>query len=232
MTTYTIATLIGIPVTVLLVFGILIVAARPDREPNGDGVYAAYLGLASIAALYFGLIAAGSLGEAITIFLVGKDPSPGFGNSLLSLSDSQSSGANVVAFAVGTVVAAIVYGFHSRRRHELIESCHDRVLMPVDSAYLATVCFAMLSIVLAASTVAGTNIVIFLAPPNHGDFARDIAGGTALSYGLIALVAFFIFRARFWGIRGQEPEANDGEPGSPNSASSDQRPGHASVRPQ
>ena len=132
MTTYTIATLIGIPVTVLLVFGILIVAARPDREPNGDGVYAAYLGLASIAALYFGLIAAGSLGEAITIFLVGKDPSPGFGNSLLSLSDSQSSGANVVAFAVGTVVAAIVYGFHSRRRHELIESCHDRVLMPVD----------------------------------------------------------------------------------------------------
>ena len=70
----------------------------------------------------------------------------------------------------------------------------------------------MLSIGLAASTVAGTNIVIFLAPPNHGDFARDIAGGTALSYGLIALVAFFIFRARFWGIRGQEPEANDGEP--------------------
>ena len=47
MNAYRLATLVGIPITVLVVFAILAVAARPDRNPDGNGVYAVYLGLAS-----------------------------------------------------------------------------------------------------------------------------------------------------------------------------------------
>ena len=52
----------------------------------------------------------------------------------------------------------------------------------------------------------------FLSPPNHGDEVRDLAGGQLLSYGGLVVIAFFIFRARFWSIRGLDPEADNGEP--------------------
>ena len=47
MNAYQLATPVGIPITVLVVFANLAIAARPDRDPDGNGVYALYLGLAS-----------------------------------------------------------------------------------------------------------------------------------------------------------------------------------------
>jgi len=41
----------AIPLVALVVFGVLVVIARPDRDEGGDGLYAVYLSVVGIAAM-------------------------------------------------------------------------------------------------------------------------------------------------------------------------------------
>jgi hypothetical protein len=47
---------VTLPVTVLLVLVLLLLAARPDRDDNGDGLYATYLSVVGVSALYLVLV--------------------------------------------------------------------------------------------------------------------------------------------------------------------------------
>jgi hypothetical protein len=59
------ATTIGMPITVVIVMVLLIVVARPDRDPDGDGLYAVYLATVSLTTLYILLVSATGLAESI-----------------------------------------------------------------------------------------------------------------------------------------------------------------------
>lgn len=214
-----IASLINSPFTILVIFAILVAAARPDRDPEGEGLYAVYLAGASIASLYIGLVAAASLGQAITRFQVGNTP----GNQTLNSTApygyffDDASASTIAAYGTVVVIAAIVFGFHAQRRRELGQGDRppDDVVERVERAYLAGVCFAMVSLALTAAIGAGSSAVTFFSPPNHGDYARDLAGGTLLSDGGLVLVAFLIFRSRFWAIRRGQLEHDGEEPDLP-----------------
>ena len=143
MTGFQLATTIGLPTTALVVMVFFLVIARPDRDHEGNGVYAAYLATASVISLCVLLISATAR---------------------------------------------------------------------VDRAADAAICFTMIVLMFIGALVAAAAGYTFFSPPNHRDEIRDLSGGQLLSYGGLVVVAFFIFRARFWGIRGQDPEAGDGEP--------------------
>lgn len=206
MTALQLITNIGAPLTVLLVFALLVVLARPDCD--SDGVYAVYLGAASLASLYMLLVmtAAGiqAVGEH---FARGRES--GFDQISVTSFDfmfGDNSNATLGATAAAVVFAAIVFGFHTQRRRELRAAHQDQAsgATRVDRAYLASVCFAMVTIVLQSAILIGGSAIAFF--DTKQDYSRDVAAGTLIGYGLAALVAFLIFRTHFWAIRGRSPD--------------------------
>ena len=219
MTGFQLATTIGLPTTALVVMVFLLVIARPDRDPEGNGVYGAYLATASVISLYVLLISAAALGEAVTQDLVGSAQSSALDgasptSSYFLLQLLQGGEASIAIYAVIAALAAIIYLFHHRRRAELRASANfsGSAAARVDRAADAAICFTMIVLMFIGALVAAAAGYTFFSPPNHRDEIRDLSGGQLLSYGGLVVVAFFIFRARFWGIRGQDPEAGDGEP--------------------
>lgn len=218
MTGFQIAATIGIPVTVLVVLVLLIAVARPDRDPDGDGLYAVYLAAVSVTTLYMMLVSLAALGEGISEhFAISEQESSligetGSSSSYFILGLVQGSDASIAAFAALALFGAIGFGFHHQRRAELRTKLEftGSAAERVDRAHDAAVCFAMIVLIFIGALIAGVAGYTFFAPPNHGDTVRDVAGGQLLSYGLLVLVAFLIFRSRFWAIRGGRPES-DGE---------------------
>ncbi len=198
---------VGAPEAILLVFVLLMAAARPDRDPDGDGLYAVYLSGACLAALYSLLIFGAGLIEAVAeVFARDSDRST-LGASLnFDFPTGDSNHAAIGAVSVALVLAAIVYGFHTQRRRELHSSGSDATSASsrVGRAYLASVCFAMVVVILRSGLMAGNAVVEFLDPTD--DHSKDLAAGTLIGYGLAALVAFLIFRTHFYAIRGRSPD--------------------------
>ncbi|MBK5288324.1 MAG: hypothetical protein JJE46_07645 [Acidimicrobiia bacterium] len=203
---------IGAPATVLLVVALLMVLARPDRDTGGDGAYAVYLSAASLAALYMLLVMTAAGIQAIAEHFA-RGRANGFNNVSITSFDlffGDNSNATIGATAAAIVVAAIVYGFHTRRRRELrtVEGHEASGVARVGRAYLGSVCFAMVTILLESAILIGGSAIAFIDTSN--DRSRDIAAGTLIGYGLVALVAFLIFRSHFWAFRGT-PGDNIGE---------------------
>jgi hypothetical protein len=207
------ASVIAIPVSVLLVAVTLIAFARPDAD---EGPYAAYLALVSLLSLYLLLLALAALGEAIGQHLVvGDDPyRSGIGSSgsldvYYSLFTNGGAAA-IAGFATVAAVAAAAFGFHRRRRTELLsDAVTGGTVDRIDRAYRGAVCFAMVSLAAVAAVVAGTAGYNFFSQPiaiADGDRIRDLAMGSLLSYGGLVLVAGLVFRANFWAIRGNDEE--------------------------
>ena len=151
-----------------------------------------------------------SIGSAQASALDGTSPT----SSYFVLQLLQGGEASIAIYAVIAALAAITSVFHHRRRAELRAnaSFSGSAAARVDRAADAAICFTMLALMFIGGLVAAAAGYTFFSPPNHGDEVRDLAGGQLLSYGGLVVIAFLIFRARFWGIRRQEPEANDGEP--------------------
>jgi hypothetical protein len=210
MSSLQIVSVIGIPITVLLVAVALIAFARPDAD---DGPYAAYLALASLFSLYMLLLMLGALGESIGQHLVlGSDQAPEFDSpGALSTYYSLFTNGGAIAIAAFATVAAVMGGsfvFHSRRRAEfLTDSAENESIGRIDRAYRAGVCFAMLALAAVAALVAGAAGYTFFSEPIAAALAdqnRDLAMGSLLAYGGLVLVAGLIFRAHFWAIRGND----------------------------
>ena len=126
MSAFQATSIIGVPLAVLFVTIVLLAFARPDRDED-NGVYAAYLAVASIFSLYLGLLALSALGEAITQYLVvGTDPSNNeLGNQVsarayLTLVAGGNGAASIAGFATLAGLMGIVYAYHARRRSELM----------------------------------------------------------------------------------------------------------------
>ena len=201
--------ILGIPLTVLLVAVALIAFARPDPD---EAVYASYLALVSLLSLYLLLLMLAAYGESLVRHLVigdVRDSEFGSSGSLSAYFTLFTSGgaSAVAAFATVAAVMAGSFGFHSRRRSELIATTApggtaDRV----DRAYRAAVCFAMVSLAAVAGLLAGNAGYIFFSQPvsvANGDQLRDLAMGSLLAYGALVLVAGLVFRANVWAIRGE-----------------------------
>lgn len=207
------ASVIAIPLSVLLVAVALIAFARPD--PNA-GPYAAYLALMSLLSLYLLLLALAATGEAIGQHLVvGDDPfrsgigSSGALDTYYSLF-ANGGAAAIAGFATVAVVAGAAFVFHRRRHAELLTAAPEGGTVDrVDRAYRGAVCFAMVSLAVVAAVIAGTAGYNFFSQPiasADGDRIRDLAMGSLLSYGGLVLVAGLVFRANVWAIRGNDEE--------------------------
>ena len=193
----------GAPLVVLVIFVLLMAVARPDRDSDGDGVYAVYLSGASLTALYTLLVFGAGLVQAVAEEFARASTATGI-DSPFRFGSAPGDGSTAAIGALGTalVLAAIVYGFHTQRRRELqaIEGNETGASGRIGRAYLASVCFAMVMIVLRSALVAGVAAVEFIDTTD--DHTRDIAAGTLIGNGLAALAAFLIFRSHFWAIRG------------------------------
>lgn len=219
MSTLQIASTVIGPVVVVLIVVALLLAARPDHGPGGDGLYAAYLSLASVTALYWLLLGGVALGESITRQIVVGDLTLPSADLFLELGSvaglgGEGTGGAVASYAAVVVVAAIAFGFHARRRHELAsgDGFAGSAAERVDRAYQAGVCFTMIPIGILAALSAGGAGYYFLSDPNGNDKARDLAGGLLLSYGALLLVAFVIFQFHFWAMRSGTGRASAAEP--------------------
>ncbi len=225
MSALQITSIIGIPLAVLFVTVVLLAFARPDRDED-NGVYAAYLAVASIFSLYLGLLALSALGETITQYLVvGTDPSnsdvanPVAGRAALNLVVGANGAESIAAYATLTGLMGIAYAYHARRRSELGTSERaSPTVGNVDRAYRAGVCFAMLSLIGVGALIAGASGYDFFSQPvGSTDQVRDYSMGSFVTYGALILVAGAIFRLNVWGIRGgdttddEEPEPADVE---------------------
>jgi len=208
---------IGIPVTVLLVAVTLIAIARPDPD---DGPYAAYLALASLLSIYLLLLALAATGEALAQHLVMGDDDPlrsdigSVGSLGIYYSLFSTGGAAAIAgFAAVAAAAGGSFGFHHRRRSELLlEAPAGGTVDRIDRAYRGAVCFAMVSLGLVAALLVGAASYTFFSQPivgPDGDRLRDLAMGSLLSYGALVLVAGLVFRANVWAIRGNDETPDD-----------------------
>jgi hypothetical protein len=206
---------VGIPVTVLLVAVALIAFARPDAD---EGIYPAYLALVSLLSIYLFLLALAALGESIAQHLVlgdARDADLGSTGSFgVYYSLFASGGASAIAaFAALTVLMGASLGFHTQRRAELL-AVVPRGSTPerIERAYRAAVCFAMVSLVAVGGVLAGNAGYNFFSQPvagGRGDELRDLAMGSLLAYGGLVLVAGLIFRANVWAIRGNDESSID-----------------------
>lgn len=207
--------IVSIPVTVLLVAVALIAFARPDSD---DGVYAAYLALASLSSLYLLLLTLAASGESVAQQLVLRDArdaelgSPGSLDAYFSLFTSGGASA-IAAFASVAAVMAGSFGFHARRRAELVATtAPGGTVDRVDRAYRAAVCFAMVSLAAVGGLLAGNAGYNFFSQPfaaANGDRVRDLAMGSLLAYGALVLAAGLVFRANVWAIRGNDRTRDD-----------------------
>jgi hypothetical protein len=206
---------LAIPVTVLLVAVTLIALSRPDPD---EAVYASYLALVSLLSLYLLLLALAALGESVGQHLV-LDPardselgSPGSLDVYFSLF-TRGGGSAIAAFATVSAVMAASFGFHQRRRTELLAtSTPGGTADRVDRAYRGAVCFAMVSLAALGALLAGNAGYNFFSQPvsvSTGDQVRDLAMGSLLSYGALVLVAGLVFRANVWAIRGKDETPDD-----------------------
>lgn len=217
MSTFSLTSFIGVPLAVLFVTVVLLAIARPDRDED-NGAYAAYLALASVFSLYLGLLALAALGDAISQYLV-VGPDPANGDQLIqgtlrgSIALMTMGGASSIA-ACATLAAlmGIAYGYHARRRAELMAAAADApTIVNVDRAYRGDVCFAMLSLIAIGALVAGSSGYEFFAEKiGSSDQLRDLAMGSLVTYGALILVAGAVFRLNVWGIRGGDAMTNDG----------------------
>ena len=213
MSAFQITSIIGVPLAVLFVTIVLLAFARPDRDED-NGVYAAYLAIASVFSLYLGLLALAALGEAITQYLViGTDPSNGelanpvAGRAALNHVVGGNGAESIAAFAALAGLMAIAYAYHARRRSELIASeTTSPTVANVDRAYRAGACFAMLSLITIGAVIAGASGYDFFSQP-VGSTAqlRDFAMGSLVTYGGLVLLAGAVFRLNVWGIRSVGP---------------------------
>lgn len=209
------ASVLAIPLTVLLVAVALIALARPDPD---EAVYATYLALVSLLSLYLLLLALAALGESVGQHLVldpARDSELGSSGSLdvyFSLF-TRGGGSAIAAFATVAAVMAASFGFHHRRRTELLAtSTPGGTADRIDRAYRGAVCFAMVSLAALGALLAGNAGYNFFSQPvstASGDQVRDLAMGSLLAYGALVLVAGLVFRANVWAIRGNDETPDD-----------------------
>ena len=187
MTSYQLAVYVAVPLTALFLIVGLVAFARTDRDPE-HGVYASYLAITTTFAIYATLLAASSLGEAITQALI-KDPprdegtifAEGTMSSLTLFGGSDGMAAAGYAATVG--VLALVVGFHLRRRSELLAGdSTSPTVERVDGAFCAGLCFVVIAFTASAATMAGFAADDFVtAPVTSIDAERDLAmGGSSL----------------------------------------------------
>jgi hypothetical protein len=103
-----------------------------------------------------------------------------------------------------------VFVYHRQRRAELGNGAPDGVLVRVDRVYAAAVCLAMVQVALVAAVFVGSAGYHFFGSPITDTGAnRDLAMVNLVAFGALLVVAAWVFRAHFWGIRGGD-DADDG----------------------
>jgi hypothetical protein len=216
---------IAIPFAILVVFLVLVVIARPDRDENGDGLYSVYLSAVGVIALYlvlvFGATCVGAIAERVLVDYppqnsqdLGTFDQGGFSSPLIGISGVASNGADqavqtAVASGLLAIGAAIVLGFHLRRRRELVSGgdFDGSAAARVDRAYLAAVAFLVVVVGVAALGIAGYGAFRIIAPDVTGrldDFERQQGLAQLLSFGALVAICIFLFRRSFWDIRDVE----------------------------
>jgi hypothetical protein len=214
---------IVVPLTILVVYLALVLLARPDRDEEGNGLYASYLGLVGVTSMYalltFGVAALAALGELILVDRSGiRDEfgsgftTPGGALGILSgysslNTDSEVQAALVLGLAL-TAAAAIVFVYHLRRREELAitdgydGSAPDRI----DRVYRATLAFVAVTVGIIAVGWVGDAVYRLLAEPDTTGVTREVVRDRAtvqlVAYGALVAATIALFRSSFWAIRG------------------------------
>lgn len=221
---------LAIPVTILVVYLVLVAFARPDRDDErGDGLYASYLGVVGVVSLYtvllFGVIAVATLGELVLVDRAGGSDEfngisqatgvvgllSGFGSGT---TDEQTKATFVLATSLAGA-AAIAFAYHSRRRSELEASdgYADSAAARVDRAYRAAVAFVAVTLgIIAVGFIGDAVYQLVTEPSTQGvtpTVVRDRAAVELVSFGLLLVVVLTIFRSAFWAIRGVDDEGDD-----------------------
>lgn len=218
----------GVSMLALVAFVVFVLVARPDRDPDGDGLYSVYLSTISIASLYlvltFGVMAADTGVQAIIVDFgrrgIEDFGSPGF-LTVLGGFASASTADDAVTSAVVTgllaLAAGVVLTFHLRRRAELLGrgrvagTAADRV----DRAFLGGVCFVVATIGITAFGLAGFGAFRIIAPDITGEiesFEREQGISQLIAYGLLVGICIGVFRRCFWSMRRTDgPDADEPE---------------------
>src|SRR4051812_37222000 len=185
---------IAIPLAILVVFLVLVFIARPDRDESGDGLYSVYLSAVGVIALYlvlvFGAMCLSAVAERALVdypaqnnqdfgnFAPGGIPTPLLGISGITSNDADEAVQTAVFSGLLAAGAAIVLGFHLRRRSELIgdDDFKGSAAARVDRAYLAAVAFLVVIVGVSAVAVAGYGAFRIVAPGVTGrmhDFEKQ-----------------------------------------------------------
>ncbi len=131
----------------------------------------------------------------------------GFLSGFAGVDDGDTTAITAVLAGVLAIAAGLVLAFHLRRRGELLvtDDFAASAAERVDRAYLAGVCFLVVTVGLSAITVVGYAVMRLVAPDVTGEvrqFEQDQGTAQLIAYGLLTLVCIGIFRASFWSIRG------------------------------
>jgi hypothetical protein len=217
----TLQSFVAVPFVVLIVFLVLMAVARPDLDDRGEGLYAVYLAVVGITALYLLLIlGATSLGAITQRAIVDEHASSAetFDGSLdtaglptsafVGGSDETQHGLvrSAVFNGLFAVAAGAVFVYHLRRRRELASgsSFPGSAAERVDRAYVAVVAFVAVVVGISAFAVAGYGTVRILAPDVTGrndTFESQLGLSQLIAYGGLVVVCGALFRTHFWRIR-------------------------------
>jgi hypothetical protein len=221
---------VALPLTVLLVLVVFLAIARPDHDDTGDGIYAVYLSVAAVTALYLMLIfGVAGLNAVAQRVLVDRPPQSAqdFGNGGLTgvtglfLGGEEGDPDLLVQQAVlsGLMAlgAGIVFVFHVRRRSELAasEDFAGSAGARVDRAYLAAVCFIAIVIGIPALGFLGHGALRLVAPGVTGSidtFEEQQGVAQLISFGALLAACIALFQTHFWSVRSSSESEADPEP--------------------
>jgi hypothetical protein len=217
-----------LPFSVVIVYVTLALAARPDRDDQGNGLYAFYLGLVSLVSLYvllvFGANTISAVGELVLVDHGGLSTDT-FDNSGVSGvyglffsssvgSEEEAAGFLVLAGAF-VLAAALVFTFHLRRRQELAASPgYDGSAAERGArAYGGAVAFMTVLLGVLATVFVGDALYRMIAEPTTSGVTRAVVRDRAtiqlIAFGALLVTTLWLFRAHFWAIRGAGADTGD-----------------------
>jgi hypothetical protein len=212
---------------------VAVVTARRDPDPSGTRPYAVYLSLVLFVALFTALFAATAavsnairipLKDSITTLIpVGSTSAAPLVHGAIDVDKQHTAGAVQAALIV--IAALLVMWFHVGRLRELVQEPRfsDSPGRRTYQVYLHAVSFVSTTILIFAGAAAIYGLFRILAPGTTDQFVpasleRDQGIAQAVSTGLLALLAFAIFRYhwhRTLTLRGAGPAPRRGRHVSP-----------------
>ena len=216
---------VSVPVTVLLVLVLLLVAARPDRDDTGDGLYATYLSVVGVSALYLVLVFGVTCLSAVVQRVVVDQPVrnsqgisdvPFSGVASLVYGTEPNNPDQLVQTAVLagllTLGAAFVFVFHLRRRQELAasEGFAGSAAARVDRAYVGAVSFVAVLVGITALGFAGYGVFRIIAPDvtgSNSSFEEQQGVAELVAFGALLAFSIVLFRTHFWEMREHDDPA-------------------------